>query len=183
MAQDDPSTWDFSRLDKILEKIISTPKYEVLVGWPGDKNGPEMHNPRKPHHGGKAGGASQAPEINLATLAAIHDLGLGHQYERPFVRQSVENRRDQYSKTLGAELKKAYAAPDNGPGPVLKAYGKLGAMAKAAIAIEVGDPKPPFQENKKETIERKGSDRPLVDTGQLKNSAQWVVRKAGETRK
>jgi hypothetical protein len=183
MSQDDPGSWDFSRLDAILEKIISTPKYEVLVGWPSEKNGSTMHNPRKPHHGGKAGGASQPSEINLATLAAIHDLGLGRQPERPFVRQSVENRRDQYSKTLGAELKKAYAAPDNGNGPVLKAYGKLGAMAAAAIGIEVGDPDPPFQENTAETIERKGSDRPLVDTGQLKNSAQWVIRKPGETRK
>ena len=179
MAQDDPSTWDFSRLDKILDKIISTPKYEVLVGWPSEKTGPKIHEP-DPRRPGK-----QKSEINLATLAAIHDLGLGHMPERPFLRQSIENRRDQYSKTLGAELKKAYAAPDNGYGPVLKAYGKVGAMAKAAVAIEVGNPDPPFKELAEETIERRigKSTRPLSDTGQLKNSAEWVVRKAGETRK
>jgi hypothetical protein len=177
MAQDDPSSWDFSKLDAILEKIIATPKHEVLVGWPGEKDGPKLHepNPRKP--------GKRKHEINLATLAAIHDLGLGYNPERPFVRQAIENRRDKFSKTLAVELKKAYAVGGNSIAPVLKAYGILGAMAAASIAIEVGDPDPPFQENTEETIKRKGSDRPLVDTGQLKNSAQWVIRKPGETRK
>lgn len=163
MAQIGPP-FDFSKLDEILGRIMGTPKIEVLVGYPsgaGDR--------KSDGHGG---------EINNATLAAIHDLGLGHMPERPFVRQAISNRREVFTRMFADELRQAYA----GTQTVEAAYNKLGLAASKSIAVEIARPAPAFQPLTERTIKRKKSSRPLWDTGQLAQSSSWVLRQAGETK-
>jgi hypothetical protein len=161
MAQYGPP-FDFSKLDQVLDRIMSTPKYEVLAGYP---TGSGEH---------KGGG------INNATLAAIHDLGAPGAGipERRFLRQSVENRRKQYSSQLAADLKRAYA----GQLTIEQAYGRLALAAEAGVKMEISHPSPSFAPLKAATIKRKGSSVPLIDEGQLRSSAVGIVRKTGQTK-
>jgi hypothetical protein len=161
MAQYGPP-FDFSKLDKILDRVMSTPKFEVLVGYPTNSG---------QHEGGK---------ITNATLAAIHDLGApGAGIEaRPFLRQSVLNRRNQYTTQLGNDLRRAY----RGEITVDAAYGRLALAAEAGVKLEITHPSPAFKALDAATSKRKNSSVPLIDSGQLRSSAMGVVRKAGQTR-
>ena len=161
MAQYGPP-FDFSKLDRILDRVMSTPKYEVLVGYPAGSG---------KHEGGN---------ITNATLAAIHDLGAPGAGipERRFLRQSVENRRKPYTKQLAADLRRAYA----GEMTVENANERLALAAEAGVKMEISHPSPAFVPLKPATIKRKGSSVPLIDEGQLRSSATAVVRKAGQTR-
>jgi hypothetical protein len=161
MAQYGPP-FDFSKLDKILDRVMSTPKYEVLAGYPAASD---------QHRGGS---------INNATLAAIHDLGAPGAGipERRFLRQSVENRRRQYTTQLAADLKRAYA----GELTVEQAYERLALAAEAGVKLEISHPSPSFVPLKAPTIKRKGSSVPLIDEGQLRSAAMGIVRKAGQTK-
>ena len=165
MAQEGPP-FDFSALDKVLDAIMSTPKYEVLVGYPSTSG----------EHSTKGGKGS----IPLATLAAIHDLGAPNAGipARPFVRNSVINRRAQYTKLLADELRTAYAGKQGVP----EAYEKLALVAGNGVQMEITSPQPPFVPLKPATILRKGSSKPLIDSGQLRQAATGVVRHAGETK-
>jgi hypothetical protein len=161
MAQYGPP-WDFSALDRVLDRIMSTPKYEVLAGYPA------------------ASGQHEGGTINNATLAAIHDLGAPGAGipERRFLRQSVENRRTQYTKQLAADLRRAYADQMT----IEQAYERLAQAAEAGVKLEITHPSPGFVPLKAATIKRKGSSVPLIDEGHLRNSALGIVRKAGQTK-
>jgi hypothetical protein len=135
---------------------------EVLAGYPAGS------------------GQHEGSHINNATLAAIHDLGAPGAGipERRFLRQSVENRRRQYSNQLAGDLRRAYA----GELTVEQAYGRLALAAEAGIKMELTHPSPAFVPLKAETIKRKGSSVPLIDEGQLRSAATGIVRKTGQTR-
>ncbi|MEX3859641.1 hypothetical protein AB3X94_37255 [Paraburkholderia sp. BR10923] len=161
MAQTGPP-FNFSKLDKLLATITRTAQYEVVVGYPGET------------------GAHEGSNISLATLAAIHDLGAPAAGipARPFIRQSVINRKDRYVRTLAGELKLAFAGKQS----VEAAFEKLALIAGAGVQQEITNPNPAFQALKPATIKRKGSSRPLIDSGQLRQAATGVVRRAGETK-
>lgn len=165
MAQYGPP-FDFSKLDAILDRVMSTPKFEVLVGYPNTSGS----------HSSKRSKSS----ITLPTLAAIHDLGAPGAGipERAFMRQSVENRRAQYTKFLSNELRSAY----RGEQSIERAYGRLGAVAVGGVQVEITRPSPAFVALQKSTIARKGSSKPLIDTGQLRQAVTFVVRKPGDTK-
>ncbi|MEX3929747.1 hypothetical protein AB4Y36_38050 [Paraburkholderia sp. BR10936] len=141
---------------------MSTPKYEVVVGYPADSG---------EHEGGG---------ITLAELAAIHDLGAPAAGipARPFLRQSVFNRRERYMRGLAADLRRVYA----GQATLDYAYGRLALDAAAGVQEEITNPVPAFVELKPATVARKGSSTPLIDSGQLRQSVQGIVRRAGETK-
>lgn len=168
MAQTGPP-WDFSALDKILDAIMSCPHYEVAVGYPAEDDAEH-----EGHEGKKSG-------ITNAELAAIHDLGApGANIDaRPFLRQSVLNRREQYTKLLARELRLAFAGNQS----VEDAFGKLALAAEAGVKLELTNPSPAFAAISAETIERrpKKSTKPLIDTGNLRAAAVGVVREAGKT--
>ena len=163
MAQYGPP-WDFSALDRVLDRIMSTPKYEVLAGYPAES------------------GQHEGSTITNPTLAAIHDLGAPGAGipERRFLRQSVENRRTQYTKQLAADLRLAYA----GQMTIEEAYERLALAAEAGVKMEITHPSPSFVPLKPATVARriKHTTTPLLDEGHLRNSALGIVRKAGQTK-
>lgn len=156
MAQIGPP-FDFSKLDAILDRIMSVPKKEVAVGFPTGSG----------QHDGK---------MNMATLGAIHDLGAPGAGipERPFLRQSVVNRRKQYTLFLAQQLREAM----RGAITIDQAYGRLGAIAASGAQVEITRPSPAFVPLKKRTIARKGSSKPLIDTGHMRQAISYVVRDA-----
>lgn len=111
--------------------------------------------------------------MTQAKLAAIHEYGAPSVGvpERSFLRSTFDARRDEYIEQLRKLVKDVYVqriSPE-------RALGLVGVQAAADIkkGITTGDGIPPPLQAA--TIARKGSDRPLVDTGRLLNSITWKV--------
>jgi len=115
-------------------------------------------------------GAEDHGGISMADVATFHEFGTETIPQRSFIRgwfdeQEASNRaaiRTQYKRVLKGEL------------TVDEAFGQLGALFVARIQQRIVDRiQPPL---KAKTIQRKASDVPLVDTGQLKSSVTWEVQ-------
>lgn len=115
--------------------------------------------------------------ISNIELAMIHEYGAPAAGipERSFIRAGFEAHRDEYVKMLATGLKKVFEKKMG----VTKVLGLIGAKMAADMknVITTGDGLAPL---KQATIDRKGSSRPLVDTGQLVNSITWAVVKGAK---
>jgi hypothetical protein len=146
----------WKKLRAIAKRIGEDDRTYVKVGVLGPRA-------RAEHDGG----------ISTVGLAIIHEFGTETIPERSFIRSTYDAHRAEYM----AMLKKLVAAVVSTKPKMTEkeALGILGAKIasdmKAKITEGEGIP-PPLSP---ETIRRKGSSRPLVDTGQLLNSITWEV--------
>lgn len=119
-------------------------------------------------------GRHQMGEINNAELAAVHEFGTkdGRIPERSFIRSSMAGNRDTYVKSHADNLRKVV----RGEMPFDKSLDLLGVRAAADVQqnIRNGD----FESLAQATIDRKGSSKPLIDTGNLRQSIKHEVRDA-----
>ena len=110
---------------------------------------------------------------DLVDVAMWNELGTAHSPPRPFMRQSVDNNAGKITAMCKAQL----ALISRGETDAKGILQKIGNMQKALIqaAIRDGD----FIENAKSTIDKKKSDRPLIDTGRMRQSVNFVIKKKG----
>lgn len=115
--------------------------------------------------------------MSMVELAAIHEFGSPKAGipERSFIRRTFENNKGdvaRVTRSLAIEFV-------NGRVSLHRALSKLGAWGATQVkdTIAKGPHIPPPL--KPATVARKGSDRPLVDTGRLVGSIQWEVEGAG----
>jgi hypothetical protein len=106
-------------------------------------------------------------------LAVIHEYGAPAAGipERSFLRSTFFGGRPTYIAMLRVLLKKVYEQKMELKRALGLVGSKIAGDVKRRITQGAGIP-PPL---KSATIARKGSSRPLVDTGQLKNSITWEV--------
>lgn len=109
---------------------------------------------------------------DLVDVAAYNELGSSDRPARPFMKQSFENHEDELKAACGH----AFKTVSNG-GTTEAALKQLGAFAKALVQTEIRDGE--FEPNKESTIKKKGSDRPLIDTGHMRQSVNFVIKKGG----
>ena len=126
-------------------------------------------------------GAEQAAKgaLDMAALAAVHEFGLGNNPERSFLRSYIDANEVKLRKMLlvlmekeiGRAVKSGRPITDSDRKRVLE---KLGLVMVAGIQERIanGEITPPLTE---QTIARKGSSTPLVDTGQLRSSISHEV--------
>ena len=117
------------------------------------------------------GSEPHGDEMTVADLATIHEFGLGHVPERSFLRAWADEQAEEIKKDLGG-IGKAVAEGKLTAEQGLERFGSL-AVGQIQQRIVAGID-PPLAE---ETVKRKGSSTPLVDTGQLKSSITYVVKK------
>lgn len=113
---------------------------------------------------------NHTPVINVALW---NELGTVKSPPRPFIRQTVDNNEAKFQ----AEMKSAANELANGA-TAEKVLNELGVFAKGLLQKEIKDGN--FVANAPSTIKKKGSDRPLIDTGLLRQSANYVIKKKGE---
>ena len=110
--------------------------------------------------------------FGMAELAAEHEFGDDKTGvpERSFLRSSLNENKEDYKEKLAALFRQAA----RGQAPANNIYSTIGAVAagNAQQKIQSGELKP----LKAATIRRKGSSKPLIDTGQLVQSITWDVR-------
>jgi hypothetical protein len=120
-------------------------------------------------HSGKRGG------ISMGELALVHEFGslAANIPERSFLRRTFRRK----EREIAAAAAKAARKVVSGKGTFNQALAEIGKFAAAEVkkTIKRGPYIPPPL--KPETIRRKGSTRPLVDTGQLADAVTFKVRR------
>lgn len=119
--------------------------------------------------GVRAGGGSDLPLI-----AAVNEFGSndGHVPERSFLRSTIDENRTEYEAAIARSLLRTIT----GQATLRKGLEKLGTLVAADVKRKITileDPPNAFS-----TIEQKGSDNPLIDTGRLRASIDFEVKGA-----
>lgn len=103
-------------------------------------------------------------------------FSLGHMVtipERSFLRSTFdEKNRDWYKKASALA-----AALITGHISAATVFGQMGNVLEGDVKAKITDG--PFTPNAPATIRQKGSARPLIDTGRMRQSIRYVVRKRG----
>ncbi len=105
----------------------------------------------------------------VAEIAAYNELGTSTSPARPFMKQSFEN----HEKELQASCDQVYKTLSNG-GTTGDALAQLGVYLKGLVQDEIVNGG--FEPNAAATIERKGSSTPLIDSGNMRQSVNYMVR-------
>lgn len=122
--------------------------------------------------GFQAGQVADDKGVDMAQIAMFNELGTSTAPARPFLRDSVDENEDVIRDQCGKELKKLTTGAT--AEAVLKRVGALG-VRLVQEKIESGS----FEPNAPSTIKKKGSDKPLIDTGRMRQSVKYVVKRRG----
>lgn len=111
--------------------------------------------------------------FTVAQIAAVHEFGSPEAGipERSFLRSAIQENRQKYF----ALNKKILLGILAGKGTVLQGLGMLGNVAVGDVKKKIAAG--PFEALNKTTIKRKGSSKPLIDSGQMRQSVQWTLVK------
>lgn len=175
--------------DKAVEALRDLSAYVITAGVHGTELGAEMKG-----------------DLTMAQLAAVHEFGAtiehpgGTPYivrngkaiflrkgssgpsvqftkphkivipQRSFLRATVDEGMDQIQQLINEELN-AIVQGQRSPG---QSANRIGLVLQGMIQKRISDGIAPA--NAAATIKRKGSDKPLVDTGVLKGSITFLVR-------
>ena len=137
---------------RYFEALKKLSELEVQVGFQGDQTAEDG--------------------TSLAEIAAYNELGTSTIPARPFMKQSFENHEDE----LRAACERVNAALASSKS-VEQALNVLGVTVKGLVQAEIVDGD--FAENAPSTIKKKGSDRPLIDTGTMRQSVNYVIKRRG----
>jgi hypothetical protein len=134
---------------------------DVLVGIPAEKT------------------LRQGEPINNASLLFIHTHGspLNNIPARPVLEPSIEKNKKLITPHLGVAAKEVIQGH---PEAAMRELDRAGMIAANGAKRYFTDPTNGWPPNAPSTIERKGSDRPLIDKGEMRRSITWVVRDDGK---
>lgn len=145
--------------ERFMKELRELAELEVRIGYQrGQSAGTNTDNDK--------------PRADLVDIAMWNELGTANSPSRPFMRDSVDKHIPAINHMLAAQkdaLLEGATAKD-----ILNTIG-LFQQDLIQTEIEQGD----FVANAPATIKRKGSDKPLVDTGTMKNSVHYYIVKKG----
>lgn len=152
---------------KVVEAIEQLATSRVMVGVPAE-NAFRSQEPGEPK-----------PPPNNAELAYIHEFGepTAHIPARPFLVPAITAMQPEAIERL---KKTAEYAVNGRPDAVNKSFHALGLRAQAAVRRKITDG--PFQQLAAYTIKKRlergrTGTKPLLDTGKLRNSIIYAIRK------
>lgn len=118
------------------------------------------------------GEATEADGTDICDIAAWNELGTENIPSRPFLRMSVDENVDKINNFLQSQKNALLSGKD--AEQVLK---EIGLFQKDLIQEKITEGS--FVPNSEITIERKGSSKPLIDTGRMRQSVNYVIKKKG----
>ena len=143
--------------EQFMNELSKLSKMEIRCGFQEGERG------SKPYEDG----------LTVAQVAAFNEYGTSTIPARPFMKQAWENH--------GNELKQACQQANNmilNGKTAENAAAMLGAYGVRLIQEEIVDGG--FAPNAPSTIRKKKSDTPLIDTGNMRQSVKYVVKRGGE---
>jgi len=141
-------------MNSVLKKLEALKQTQVVVGIPAVAN--------KIHEGG----------VSNAVIAAAHEFGVPDKNipERSFLRSTFNENKDKAASFLATRIRNALISKGDMNKPFELLGLKMATEVKGKIQSGI---EPPLL---KATIKRKGSSKPLIDTGQLVQSITYEVR-------
>jgi hypothetical protein len=134
----------------------------VVIGVLGERGSKQ--------HEGEAGDLATSPPT-MVDIATWHEFGIpGRLPERSFLRATIEQRKPDIVKRVSKEAKAVIEGSRSG----LDAWERVGLAVVGMVQERIAAGIPPALHPI--TVERKGSDKPLIDTGQLRSSITHEVR-------
>lgn len=136
---------------------------------------PKREAPRRGSQSKKARTRAQAAAkasrrtLSLLEVAVVHEFGAGPVPQRSFIRATI----DAHKADIEAELKNLARGVVSGKIDARGALNLLGAKVAGWCQSRIASGIAPAL--KAETVRRKGSSKPLVNTGQLKSAITWRV--------
>ncbi len=119
-------------------------------------------------------GESEVDGVDIVDIAMWNELGASNSPARPFIRQSTDTNKSNIEKFCKAQLQKIADG-----GTAEQVLTSIGVMQKALIQDAITNSKSWATENAESTINAKGSDVPLIDSGRMLQSVNFVVDKKG----
>lgn len=106
---------------------------------------------------------------DLCDIALWNELGTSSIPSRPFMRDAVDKHRDEIDKFLDQQ----FSLLAKGKTTAEMMMKSIGVFVKGLVQQEIVDGT--FEPNAPSTIKRKESDKPLIDTGKMRQSVNFVV--------
>lgn len=152
----------------IVDELSTLSKSDVFVGI------------NEGNFAARAQEEGQSEDFTMAQIGAVHEFGTLDRRvpPRPWLRSAVDSQRAQISKFIGnmySDILKRIRSADE----ALNRLGLLGVNIVRHYMLVTGPAI--WLALSPLTIEAKGSDKPLVDTGQLVGSVTYVVKVRGKT--
>lgn len=120
------------------------------------------------------GEASEEDGTDICDIAMWNELGTAHAPSRPFLRKSVDENTAEINSFL--QSKKEGLLRGEPAEQILK---EIGIFQKDLIQEKITEGS--YTPNAASTIRRKGSDKPLINTGRMRQSVNYVIRRKGES--
>lgn len=142
-----------------IEKLATT---RVMVGVPAEKSSRKDGSP-----------------VTSADLAYIHENGAPEAGipARPFLKPGIANKQEEIEDRLKAV---GNAALDGNVGAVDRGFNAVGLIGQNAVRAKINEGVPPPLKPATLAARRargRTGDKPLIDTGQLRNALTYVIRK------
>lgn len=103
----------------------------------------------------------------VAEVAFKNEFGTSQIPSRPFFRNAIKKNKTKWLKSLEADINKNNDS----------ALEKLGELIRGDIVKSITSLRTP--PNSEQTILRKGSSNPLIDTGFMRASVSWTIKNKG----
>lgn len=120
------------------------------------------------------GEATEEDGTDICDIATWNELGTEHIPARPFLRKSV----DENTAEINAFLQTQKESLLQGM-PAEQILNEIGIFQKDLIQEKITEGS--FPPNAASTIRKKGSDKPLIDTGRMRQSVNYVIRRKEES--
>lgn len=140
--------------EKFLREINELKSKKVFVGF-------------------QSGEAAEENGTDVVDVAAYNELGTSRIPSRPFLRNSVDNHKDKISAMCKNQVRKLVKGAT-----AEKCLKELGNFGVKLVQEEITNGS--FEPNAESTIRKKGSSKPLIDTGRMRQSVHFVIKERGE---
>lgn len=174
------------KLDKAIKAAVAASKTQIYIGVPQANSKKVVPKVAKAEEAVKSGRATKKQkrlasraddDVNNAELLYIHTKGSPKRKipARPIIEPAV-NAPGNKEKICRELADMATAAFEGKTAAQVKRHAKRAALAgQNAVREWFTDPRNGWKPNTPGTIEAKGSDRPLIDTGSLRSAIVGVV--------
>lgn len=126
--------------------------------------------------GYQAGHAKHTDEdgntADMAEIAMFNELGTENSPPRPFLRMTVDENKEKINQFVETQTKRIAQGAS-----AEQCMKQMGAFGVSLVQEKIGSGT--FEPLKESTIKAKGSDKPLIDTGQMRQSVHYVIKKGG----
>ena len=145
--------------ERFLKELQELSQMQVRVGF---------------QRGKKHKGKGKRAGVDLVDIALYNELGTDTIPSRPFLAQTVDQQGDSIKQASAEMVVQVVEGKMKGK----QALKNIGVLVKGAVQQQMVEGE--FVPNAPSTIQRKGSDKPLIDTGQLRQGVSYKICRKGE---